>query len=49
MVKVAASEHLKRVTGRIFTINVVSDFLESSRNFILDFLHKNTVENCENH
>ncbi len=38
---------LKRVTGRISQL--VSDFIEASRNFILDFLHKKTTENCENH
>jgi hypothetical protein len=32
MVKTAASEHLKRVAGRIFTISIqVSDFIEASR------------------
>jgi hypothetical protein len=28
---------------------LVRDFLEASRNFIFDFLHKKTTENCENH
>ncbi len=28
---------------------IVSDFIEASWNFILDFLHKKTAENCENH
>ncbi len=28
---------------------LVSDFIEASRNFILNFLHKKTTENCENH
>ena len=35
---------LKRVTGR-----KVSNFIEASRNFILDFLYKKTTKNCENH
>ncbi len=34
----AGTRHLKRFTGRIFTI--VSDFREARRNFILDFLNK---------
>jgi hypothetical protein len=28
---------------------LVSDFMETSRNFILDFLHKKTDKNCESH
>ncbi len=28
---------------------LVSDFIETSRNFILDFLHKKTDKNCESH
>ncbi len=28
---------------------LVSDFIEASRNCILDLLHKKTTENCENH
>jgi hypothetical protein len=44
----AGTSSLKRVTGRIFTITIVSDFIEASRNFILDFLHKKTAKNCEN-
>jgi hypothetical protein len=46
MVKIAASEHLKRVT--VFS-HLVSDFKGASRNFVLDFLHKilkNTAANC---
>ncbi len=38
---------LKRVIERNFTIS--RDFLEASRNIILDFLYKKTTENCENH
>jgi hypothetical protein len=34
----AATNYLKRV----------SDFIEASRNFILDFLHEKTTEKCEN-
>ncbi len=34
-------------TGRIFTISKY--FIEVSRNFILDFLHKKTAKNGENH
>jgi hypothetical protein len=37
---------LKRVTERFFTI---SDLIEANRNFILEFLHKKKVKNCENH
>jgi hypothetical protein len=33
---------LKRVTGRHFTL--LRDFIEASRNFILDFLNKKTTE-----
>jgi hypothetical protein len=44
MVKITASEHLKRVTGRIFTITIVIGFMEASRNFLLDFLHKKTAK-----
>jgi hypothetical protein len=40
---------LKRVTGRNFTISKKFDFIEASRNFISDFLHKKTTENCENY
>jgi hypothetical protein len=47
MVKITASEHLKSVTGRIFTITIVSGFMEASRNFLLDFLHKKTAKNSE--
>jgi hypothetical protein len=28
---------------------LVSDFIEASKNFILDFLYKKTTENRENH
>ncbi len=28
---------------------LVCDFIEASRNFILHFLHKKTAKNCENH
>jgi hypothetical protein len=28
---------------------LVSDFIDASRNFILKFLHKKTAKNCENH
>jgi hypothetical protein len=38
---------LESVTGRISTI--VFDFIEPSSNFILDFLHKKTAKNLENH
>jgi hypothetical protein len=31
MVKIPASEHLKSVTGRIFTITVASDFMHGSK------------------
>ncbi len=34
MIKIATSEHLNRITGRIFTISV---FIEASWNFLLDF------------
>jgi hypothetical protein len=37
--KIAASEHLKRVTGRIFT---VSDFTKASSKFLKDLLYKKT-------
>jgi hypothetical protein len=37
--KIAASEHLKRVTGRIFTVN---DFTKASRKFFKDLLYKKT-------
>jgi len=37
---------LKRVTGRILT---VSDFIEASKSFTLDVLHKKAATNCENH
>jgi hypothetical protein len=40
----AGISSLKRVTGR-----KVSNFIEASRNFILDFLHTKTTENCEKH
>jgi hypothetical protein len=40
----AETSSLKRVTGRNFTSTVVSDFIEASRNFILDFLHKKTTK-----
>jgi hypothetical protein len=39
---------LKRVTERIFTISKCA-FIEATRNFIMDFLHKKTAINCENH
>jgi hypothetical protein len=42
----AGTSSLKRVTGVIFTI---SDFIEASRNFMLDFLHKKTANICKNH
>jgi hypothetical protein len=41
----AGTSSLKRVTGRISQF--VSDFIEASRNFILDFLHKKTTENVK--
>jgi hypothetical protein len=34
-------DRVTAVTGRIFT--------EGGRNLILDFLHKKTAKNCENH
>jgi hypothetical protein len=37
----AGTSSLKRVTGRNFTITVVSGLIETRRNFDLDFLHKN--------
>ncbi len=43
----AGSSSLKRITGRNFTI--VSYFIEASRNFILDFLHKKINKTCVNH
>ncbi len=43
----SGTSSLKRVTERNFPI--CKWFLEASRNFILDFLHKKTTENCENH
>jgi hypothetical protein len=45
----AGTSSLKRDIGRNLTISTVSDFIEASRNFILDFLHKKATENCENH
>jgi hypothetical protein len=47
MEKITASGHLESVIGRIFTIKVVSDFMEASRNFLLDFLHKKTTKSSE--
>jgi hypothetical protein len=45
----AGTSSLKRVTGMNFTMSMVSDFVEASRNFNLDLLHKKTTSNCENH
>jgi hypothetical protein len=42
----AGQAPLKKVTGMIFTVSKL--FIEASRNFILDFLHKRTAKNCEN-
>jgi hypothetical protein len=39
----AGTSSLKRVTG----LQLVNDFIEASRKFILDFLRKKTTENCE--
>jgi hypothetical protein len=37
----SGTSSLMRVTGRVFRITeLVSDFKEASRNFILEFLHK---------
>jgi hypothetical protein len=30
-------------------LQLVKDFIEASRNLILDFLYKKTAKNCENH
>jgi hypothetical protein len=38
---------LKRVNMEGFS-QLVSDFIEVSRNFIFEFLHKKTAKNCEN-
>ena len=43
----AGTNSLNRVTGR--NSQLVSDFIEASRNFDLDFLHKKTTKNYENH
>ncbi len=37
--KIVAPEHLKRVTGRIFTVR---DFTKASRKFLKDLLYKKT-------
>jgi hypothetical protein len=44
----AGTRSLKRVLEGISQL-VPSDFIKASRNFILDFLHKKTTENCEYH
>jgi hypothetical protein len=44
----AGTSSLKSVTGKENS-QVVSDFIEASRNFIFDFLHKITTKNFENH
>ncbi len=49
MVKFAASEHLEKVTGTIFAISTVSDFIEASRIFLQDFLPKKTAKIGEKH
>ncbi len=41
--------YLKAVTGRIFIITVASTLIKVSRNIFLDFLHKKSAINCENH
>jgi hypothetical protein len=43
----AETSYLKRVTEGI--LKLVSDFIEASRNFILELRHKKTTENCENY
>jgi hypothetical protein len=46
----AGTSLLERVTGGIFTISnlqIVSDFIEACRNFILDFLHKKRAKNVK--
>jgi hypothetical protein len=43
----AGTNSMKRLLEGISQLG--SDFIEASRNFILDFLHKKTTENCENH
>ncbi len=45
--KAAWTISLKKATGRISQL--ISDFTEESRNLTLDFLHKKTVKNCDNH
>jgi hypothetical protein len=44
----AGTSSLKKVTGRIFTITSVRDFTEESRNYIMEFLNKRQLKNCEN-
>jgi hypothetical protein len=38
---------MKMVSGRIFTISILSEFMEENRNFILD--NKKKSKNFENH
>jgi hypothetical protein len=46
----AGSSSLKRGTGKIFKFSeLVSDYKESSRNLIFNFLHKKAAKYCENH
>jgi hypothetical protein len=50
MTKISASEHLReKVTGRIFTITVVSNFMEAIRKILFDFLSEKTAKNFSKH
>jgi hypothetical protein len=44
----AGTSFLKRVAGRIIRNTVVINLIETSKNFIFNFLHKKTAKYCEN-
>jgi hypothetical protein len=48
MIIIAASEHLKRVTGRIFRISRYRNFKEASKKFNIKYHNSKLFKNFEN-
>jgi hypothetical protein len=47
IVKFAASEHLKKVTGKIFAISTVSDFKKQAETFFKIFFRKRHIKSVK--